>query len=560
VVDAENGGAAFRKMLLSVYLKPAITPARMVVDVRQQYAVPKVRILNFLGHFSMKIRCQNYIIRRNESLFFEETQKFSTFTAAKTLEMKIKPSAIFVMPILLWALASCQNTTPIDDTVETPIDTLSVLQHVQEKGKLVAVTNCEVINYNTQTGKPSGFEFELLSDFCNANGLELEMLVNENLDSCFCLLDSCKVDMVAIGIGANKDMKRRYLLTNPILMQRSVLVQRLPKDWNKMSTENEVENQLLRSSVDLAGKTIHLPTGSHEVKLLEHLSDQIGDTIYIVQNDSLNSVDLVQAVASGLIDYTVVEEYVARMASIGLRGLDTKLNISVEQPLCWAVHNHDGDSSLLLALNGWIDNFEQRNLNRILAKYVNKSNVFVTRKPTDGQLSQFDGIIKQAAKKIGWDWRLLASLIYQESRFRMDLESDKGAFGLMQLMPVVMEKYGIDYDATPEEQLEAGGQLISFLDDCLSNKVADSTERVKFVLAAYNSGLGHVYDAQRLAEKYGKYPDVWDNNVDYFILNKSKKQYYNDTCCHNGYLRGTETYRFVEEVLDRFYQYQAIYN
>ncbi len=439
-------------------------------------------------------------------------------------------------------------------------DTLTVFDHLKGKGTLVAVTNCEAINYNTQTGKPSGFEYELLSDFCNANGLKLEMLVNENMDSCFRLLDSCKVDMVAIGIGANKDMKRRYLLTNPILMQRSVLVQRLPKDWNKMSTENEVENQLLRSSVDLAGKTIHLPTGSHEVKLLEHLSDQIGDTIYIVENDSLNSVDLVQAVASGLIDYTVVEEYVARMASIGLHGLDTKLNVSVEQPLGWAVHNHDGDSSLLLALNSWIDNFEQRNLNRILAKYVNKGNVFGMRKPAEGQLSQFDGIIKQAAKKIGWDWRLLASLIYQESHFKLDLESEKGAFGLMQLMPVVMERYDIGYDATPEEQLEAGGKLLTYLGECFENRVADSAERVKFVLASYNAGPGHVYDAQRLAVKYGKDPEVWDNNVDYFILNKSKKQYYSDTCCKAGYLRGTETYRFVEEVLDRYYQYQASYN
>ena len=439
-------------------------------------------------------------------------------------------------------------------------DTLTVFDHLKGKGTLVAVTNCEAINYNTQTGKPSGFEYELLSDFCNANGLKLEMLVNENMDSCFRLLDSCKVDMVAIGIGANKDMKRRYLLTNPILMQRSVLVQRLPKDWNKMSTENEVENQLLRSSVDLAGKTIHLPTGSHEVKLLEHLSDQIGDTIYIVENDSLNSVDLVQAVASGLIDYTVVEEYVARMASIGLHGLDTKLSVSVEQPLGWAVHNHDGDSSLLLALNSWIDNFEQRNLNRILAKYVNKGNVFGMRKPAEGQLSQFDGIIKQAAKKIGWDWRLLASLIYQESHFKLDLESEKGAFGLMQLMPVVMERYDIGYDATPEEQLEAGGKLLTYLGECFENRVADSAERVKFVLASYNAGPGHVYDAQRLAVKYGKDPEVWDNNVDYFILNKSKKQYYSDTCCKAGYLRGTETYRFVEEVLDRYYQYQASYN
>ena len=473
----------------------------------------------------------------------------------------MKKTLFFLSILFLFlGLTGCQNDAMVQEDEVMEKDTLSVMQHLQDKGKLIAVTNCGIINYNTSSSKPSGFEFELLSDFCKANDLELEMRVNENLDSCYRLLDSCEVDVVAIGIGSNKEMKRRFLLTDPILMQRSVLVQRLPKGWNKMSTANEVENQLLRSSVDLAGKTIHLPKGSHEVKLLEHLSDQIGDTIYIVECDSLNSVDLVQAVASGQIDYTVVEEYVARMASIGLRGMDTKLNVSVEQPLCWAVRNHDNDSSLLLALNSWIDGFEQRNLSRILAKYVNKGNVFTTKKPSGNQLSGFDDLIKKAAKKIGWDWRLLASLIYQESRFRMDLESEKGAFGLMQLMPVVMERYEIDYDATPEEQLEAGGKLLTFLDESLQNKVADSTERVKFVLAAYNSGLGHVYDAQRLAVKYGKYPDVWDNNVDYFILNKSKKQYYNDTCCKAGYLRGSETFRFVEEVLDRYNQYQSMYN
>ena len=473
----------------------------------------------------------------------------------------MKKTLFFLSILFLFlGLTGCQNDAMVQEDEAMEKDTLSVMQHLQDKGKLIAVTNCGIINYNTSSSKPSGFEFELLSDFCKANDLELEMRVNENLDSCYRLLDSCEVDIVAIGIGSNKEMKRRFLLTDPILMQRSVLVQRLPKGWNKMSTANEVENQLLRSSVDLAGKTIHLPKGSHEVKLLEHLSDQIGDTIYIVECDSLNSVDLVQAVASGQIDYTVVEEYVARMASIGLRGMDTKLNVSVEQPLCWAVRNHDNDSSLLLALNSWIDGFEQRNLNRILAKYVNKGNVFGTTKPKTGELSGFDAIIKKTAKDIGWDWRLLASLIYQESHFRLDLESEKGAFGLMQLMPVVMERYEIDYDATPEEQLDAGGKLLTFLDESLQNKVADSTERVKFVLAAYNSGLGHVYDAQRLAVKYGKYPDVWDNNVDYFILNKSKKQYYNDTCCKAGYLRGSETYRFVEEVLDRYNQYQSMYN
>ena len=471
--------------------------------------------------------------------------------------MKINLLSVFGLLTLALSFNSCIDEPKIEGKESEPRDTLTMMQHVQERGRLVAVTNCEFINYNTENATPSGFEFELLSDFCNDYSLELEMIVNENLDSCFMLLDSAKVDIVAVGIGANKDMKRRYLVTEPILMQRSVLVQRLPKDWNKMSTANEVENQLLRSSVDLAGKTIHLPQGSHEVKLLQHLSDQMGDTIYIVECDSLNSVDLVKAVASGLIDYTVVEEYVARMASLGMKGLDTKLFVSVEQPLGWVVANHEGDSSLLVELNSWIDGFEQRNLNRILAKYVNTTNAFNAKRLSGDHISFFDDIIKKTAKEIGWDWRLLASLIYEESRFKTDLESEKGAFGLMQLMPVVMEEYGIDYEASPEEQLHAGGRLISKLNSCLEDKVVDSVERVKFVLAAYNAGLAHVYDAQRLAEKYGKYPDVWDNNVDYFILNKSKKQYYNDTCCKAGKLRGIETYRFVEEVLDRYYQYQA---
>ena len=477
-------------------------------------------------------------------------------------KMKIKLLSILGLLTLGLALFSCQEDPKTINPTETesqPRDTLTVMQHILERGKLVAVTNCEIINYNTENATPSGFEYELLSDFCKDYDIELEMMVNENLDSCFMLLDSAKVDIVAVGIGANKDMKRRYLISNPILKQRSVLVQRLPKDWSLMSTANEVENQLLRSPVDLAGKTIHLPQGSHEVKLLQHLSDQIGDTIYIVECDSLNSVDLVKAVASGYIDYTVVEEYVARMASIGLRSLDTKLFVSVEQPLGWAIANHDNDSSLLVELNSWIDGFEQRNLSRILAKYINQANVFSTKRLSGDHISFFDDIIKKTANEIGWDWRLLASLIYQESHFKLDLESESGAFGLMQLMPVVMEKYGIDYDATPEEQLHAGGQLITHLNQSLEDRVTDSVERVKFVLAAYNAGLGNIYDAQRLAEKYGKYPDIWDDNVDYFILNKSKPQYYNDTCCKAGRLRGIETYRFVQEVLDRYYEYQATY-
>lgn len=444
-----------------------------------------------------------------------------------------------------------------EEKSQQPEDTLSYFEHLKERGVLIAVTNCSDINYNMYNGHPSGFEYELLKDFCDSHKLKLEMLVNDNMDSCFNMLDSCQVDVVATGVGMNKLLKKKYFLTSPIFTQKSVLVQRMPKGWGKMSTENEVESQLLRSPLDLSGKTVHVTKGLHAAKVLEHLSDQIGDTIYVVECDTLNPIELIHLVNDGLIDYTIVDEYIAKMIAYNLDGLDTKLAVSIEQPIGWVIPRNENDSSLLNAINEWIDDAEQKHLRKIMLRYI-KNGRYITsrREESNSRLSSFDNSIKKTAKHIGWDWRLLAALIYQESRFKVDLESEKGAFGLMQLMPSVMTKYGIDYDSSPEEQLEAGGKLIKYLDKSLKNKVVDSLERVKFVLAAYNAGLGHVYDAQRLAQKYGKSPDLWEDNVDYFILNKSK--YYNDTCCRSGFLRGKETYRFVEEIMERYYHYQAL--
>ena len=486
--------------------------------------------------------------------------------------MKKKTLVILGIIVSFCVMTSCKNTnnpkendgSDAEEQVETvieepqqPEDTLTVFEHLQKRGVLVAVTNCSDINYNMYNSHPSGFEYELLKDFCDTYDLKLDMVVNDNMDSCFSLLDSGEVDVIATGEVLTRELRKKYFLTNPIFSQKSVLVQRLPKGWNSMSTDNEVENQMLRSPIDLAGKTVHVVKSSHASKLLEYLSEGIGDTIIVVECDTLNSLELMKAVHEGLINYTVVEEYVAKMGSYNLSSLDTKLAVSVEHPIGWVIQRHDADSSMLTAINDWIANAEQKHLRRVMLRYIkNGQYISSRREESNKRLSTFDGSIKKAAKKIGWDWRLLAALIYQESRFKMDLESEKGAFGLMQLMPSVMNKYGIGYDSSAEEQLEAGGKLITYLDKSLKNRVADSLERVKFVLAAYNAGLGHVYDAQRLAQKYGKSPDLWDDNVDYYILNKSK--YLNDTCCKSGYLRGTQTYRFVEEIMERYSHYQTL--
>ncbi|OPZ99852.1 MAG: Membrane-bound lytic murein transglycosylase F precursor [Bacteroidetes bacterium ADurb.Bin408] len=174
------------------------------------------------------------------------------------------------------------------------------------------------------------------------------------------------------------------------------------------------------------------------------------------------------------------------------------------------------------------------------------------------KISVYDEALKKCCKLIGWDWRLLASLIYQESKFNTDTVSRRGAFGLMQLMPITAQRFEVDSASSPEDNIKAGVMYIRWLDKQLVNRVTDKEERQKFILAAYNIGLGHVYDAQALARKHGRNHQVWDNNVDFFLLNKSKPIYLNDTLVRNGPVKGKETYAFVRKVFERYHHYKNL--
>lgn len=86
--------------------------------------------------------------------------------------------------------------------------------------------------------------------------------------------------------------------------------------------------------------------------------------------------------------------------------------------------------------------------------------------------------------------------------------------------------------------------------------IPNERERKNFILAAYNAGLGHIYDAMALAEKFGKNKFVWFDNVEEYILLKSNEEYFTDPVCKNGYFRGRETYNFVRDINDRYKVYK----
>jgi membrane-bound lytic murein transglycosylase F len=266
-------------------------------------------------------------------------------------------------------------------------------------------------------------------------------------------------------------------------------------------------------------------------------------------------------VASGEIDYTVCDEHIAAVNQKYFRNIDIETRVSFPQNIAWAVNI--GDVSLRDNLNEWLETYLKSSAGRyVYNKYFvhprSYQSAYRYSSVKSGMISDWDTFLKQKSPEYDLDWRLVASLIFQESRFEPEATSWMGAFGLMQLMPTTAEMFGVDYDSPPEDNIEAGMKYLQELDKRFEDIVPDEDERLKFVLAAYNAGIAHVFDARRLATKYNRNPNVWEGNVDYYLLNKSKPKYYNDSVVFYGYLRGEESYNYVNEILDRYEHYKNV--
>lgn len=434
------------------------------------------------------------------------------------------------------------------------------LSEIRENGKLVVLTDFNSTNYFIYRGQPMGYQYELLQELADHLRIKLDVIVSNDLQESFNYLSEGRCNLLAINLTITKERRRYFDFTEPHTQTRQVLVQRKPDNWKKLS-KSELEKQLIRNQLDLAGKTIYVERNSSYAERLKNLSDEIGDSI-IIEEVQENSEQLISFVAEGDIDFTVCDENVALVNQTYYPNIDVYTAISFPQNLAWAVQK--GATSLKHEIDIWLKEFKKTTKYAVIYnKYFRNqrtsqmvaSDYFSL---TSGRISAYDEAIKKHSNQIGWDWRLLASVIYQESRFDPNAESWAGAFGLMQLMPNTARRFGVNKSSSPEQHIRAGVEFIQWLDNRFKEKIPDPQERIKFILASYNIGYGHIEDAMNLAEKYGKDPAIWDDGVNEFLLMKSKPEYYLDPVVKYGYCRGVETYNFVSEVLERYNDYRNI--
>jgi membrane-bound lytic murein transglycosylase F len=370
-------------------------------------------------------------------------------------------------------------------------------------------------------------------------------------------------DLIAFNLTITKESQEIVDLTKPIKTIKKVLVQRKQENCEKMKL-HEIEKQLIRDPAELIGKTIVVRHSSAYKQRLINLSEEVGGDINIVEaSPELTTEDLIAQVSSGEIDYTVSDDNIANLNQVFYRNIDDKTELSLSQRIAWAIRKDNNE--ILSAVNHWLDSIKKTvDFAVIYKKYFTNRYAFKKRISSDyfsntgGGISKYDDLIKKYSELVGWDWRLSASLIYQESQFNPNTKSWAGAVGLMQLMPNTAKQFGVKNLKNPEQNLKGGFKYLAYLDNLWKETITDSTERIKFVLASYNIGPNHITDARNLTEKYDGDPNIWFDNVEVYLKLKSKPKYYNDEVVKRGYARGKETVKYVKEILERYDQYKQL--
>ena len=475
------------------------------------------------------------------------------------------------LPTLLAVLLCLVAATACEDPpVERDFDLIA------EGDTLVLLTTFNSTSYFIYRGEPMGYEYDLARAFAEEHDLHLRTVVLRERDELFDLLKQGEGDLAGFRILPEVQAERNVAFTTALYETEPVLVQRteepgemeLPEhadtivemgDPEAGPSATEIPARRISRPEQLADHTVHLPDGSVYRPLLVELSDDITGEIVVVEIDTVRADEaVIRQVAAGNVDFTVTQEELAELQEEYFDNVSVRPTVGPSHDVAFAVR--ENAPRFLQELNEWIEE-NQELRDALYQRYFVDRAGYRQRVESEyltsetGQLSDYDDLLRRYSREIGWDWRLLASLAFQESRFDPNARSWAGATGLLQLMPATAREHGVTNLTDPEQNVIGGTRFLAWLSDYWEDVILDEEERRKFILASYNTGAGHVGDARRLAEYHGDDPDVWEE-VAFWLLKKSERRYFTHEVVQYGFSRGYEPVAYVQVILDRFDHYQ----
>ena len=434
-------------------------------------------------------------------------------------------------------------------SVDVPAPVDLDLDALRERGTLRVLLRNSSSSYYILRGEEYGFEFELAREVADALGLRLRVVLPDSTTDPLQALLRGEVDLVALPFPASSQRLEHVVPTRSYDSAQDVIV-----------TRAELADEL-DAPEDLDGRMVAARRlSSGEERLFELRRE--GIPVGIVMHAPQTAVDeLLDMVADGTYPAAAADDRALASALRFRPNLVRAFSLGEPRPLHWLVRSTS--PRLLVEIDAVIERhyrpredgthagseFYNVVRNRYFADETqiqsHASDPF--RLSQTGRVSPFDDAFRAAADSVDVDWRLLAAIAFQESRFDPEVESWAGAIGVMQVRPTTARLDAVLLrDA--EINIAAGARHLRELLD-LYDYLPES-DRLRFALAAYNCGQGHLDDARILSLKRGKDPNQWEGSVRESLLLLRKPQYYHEA--RYGYVRGNETVAYVREVERRY--------
>jgi membrane-bound lytic murein transglycosylase F len=409
----------------------------------------------------------------------------------------------------------------------------NALESIKETGVITVLTRNNAHCYYIYRDYPQGFEYDLAKAFSDCLGVKLKV-VTPSWGELSDVLNSGQGDFIAASMsisqsrGEGLDFSDEYRT----IQQKAII---------------HANNYNIKKFEDLNGKTVHVRRGTSYEERLKELKEQ-GLDINIKLYYDTPTEEFIRMVAEREIEVTIADSNIALLNRRYYP--DVKIAFPIEEPqsLGWAVKK--GEKALLKEINSF---FQKTNADGTLAKIYDKYYAGVEifdyvdlkkyHQRLKTRLPKYKEIIHKAAEKYGFDWRLIAAVIYQESHFDPKAKSYTGVEGLMQLTQDTASELGVEDRRDPEQSIMGGVKYI----EKLYRKYDDARERdrLRITLASYNVGRGHILDAQKIAEESGFNPNSW-SALEQILPRLRYPKYYNKT--RYGYCRGTEPVRYVKRI------------
>lgn len=410
------------------------------------------------------------------------------------------------------------------------------LQRVRERGELRVLTRHDLTSYYQGPHGPAGLEYELAQRFADFLEVELQLVVARDFSTILPRVERGEVDVAAAGIAMTPQRQRRVRFGPPYQSIRPQLVYR--RGGRAPPNLNAID-----------GRSLEVLPGSSHIERLRAL----GATYPRLQwreSDAASSQEMIDLVHEGLIDYAVANSHEIRLKQLYYPELKVAFDVGGPLLLAWAFPMGRDDSLVQAAREFFGELEETGELQVLIERYYGHIDrldyVSVHRfvRATYRRLPSYQRLFQEAAAEIGWDWRLLAAMGYQESLWDPAARSPTGVRGLMMLTQATAKQVGVDNRLDPRQSIAGGAKYLDRVKRRISRRVPEP-DRTWLALAAYNVGLGHVRDARRLATEHGANPNRWAD-VRRFLPLLADEKWYKRT--RYGYARGQEPVDYVEHI------------